>query len=74
MHRDRHPIAPWLYPLTDLRAQGPAEAEVATMDDLLLLLHVRGVEPHWLEVRLTLAGAWLVRIPDESESAYSMNG
>jgi len=71
MHRDRWPVTPWGYPLTDLRPQGPPEAEVFTMDDCLLLLHVRGVAPHWLEVRMTIAGEWLVRIPDESESSYS---
>lgn len=71
MHRDRYPRQPWTYPLADLRAQGRPEAEVFTADDCVLLLHVRGVEPHWLEVRLSAVGDWLVRIPDSSESQTS---
>lgn len=63
-HRDRHPKQPWLYPLTDLRPQGPVEAEVFTMDDLILWLYVREVpDPWWLAIRQTASGTWLAHIP-----------
>mgnify|MGYP003393162288 CR=1 FL=1 len=64
---ERWPRAPWTYPLTDLRPQGPAEHETFTGEDLILWLYVRGVaEPWWLAVRMTAAGQWLIHIPTDS--------
>ena len=40
---DRYPRAPWGYPMTDLRAQGPPEHQTFVGDGVLLWLHVRQV-------------------------------
>lgn len=69
MHPDRHLKAPWFrHVLTDIRAQGPPEAETFTGDDAVIWLHVRSVEPHWLALRLTATGRWLVHIPPDTST------
>lgn len=42
--RDRYPVVPWIYPLSDLRPQGNPEVEVFTAGSVLLGLRVIGVD------------------------------
>jgi len=42
--RERWPLTAWGYPLTDLRSQGEPELQSFTGADVLLVMHVRGVE------------------------------
>ena len=43
-YRERWPLQPWGYPLTDLRAQGAPELQRFTGHEVLLVMHVRGAE------------------------------
>lgn len=66
MFRELYPRAPWCYPLTDLRSQGPPELQVFLGRSVLFGMHVRGLPEagSLLGVRVDEHGAISMLIAD----------